>query len=254
VKVDFGIRHILFIYPLLAVSAAGAYNFWERNRYRTKLFSALLIGLLGWQIVSSVAAYPDYIAYFNEIGRAHPDHLLLFGCDLDCGQDVERLRQALRSREISHLSLRLWTSADLTRMGLPPFETLSPYHRATGWIAVSILFLRSGETIWGTPNPDAYSWLESYQPSAYIGKTIRLYYIPEPAGATSHASSPERGPSALRASPKHTVLTPQAIPSVRQGQPYPVSARQDCAPVIVCEIISHLRPGGSSCSAATFNS
>src|SRR5207302_1128126 len=111
-----------------------------------------------WQVISPAAAHPDYIAYFNEIAGSRPEHFFVFGCDLDCGQDVERLSQAVRSRGISHLNLRVWTSADLARMNLPPFDTLQPYQHSNGWIAISLLHLQSGDEIRNLGNRDGYSW------------------------------------------------------------------------------------------------
>ncbi len=184
VKVDLGIRHILFIYPLLAVSTAGAVCALRELRSRWSGFAwSVLLLLVGWQVISSAAAHPDYIAYFNEIAGSRPEHFFVFGCDLDCGQDVERLSQAVRSRGISHLTLRVWTSADLTRLNLPPFDTLQPYQHSNGWIAISLLHLQSGDEIRNLGDRDAYSWLNSYQPVANVGKTIRLYDISDNAGS-----------------------------------------------------------------------
>ena len=55
---------------------------------------------------------------------------------------------------------------------LPPFETLYPGERATGWIAISEqirAFYCAG-----------YRWLDAYRPVARIGSSIRLYYVPGP--------------------------------------------------------------------------
>ncbi len=179
VKVDFGIRHILFIYPLLTVAASGAVLFlWEARKHRSMLIPSLLAALMIFQLVSSASAHPDYIAYFNLLGGKHPEERLLFGCDLDCGQDVGKLAEVAQAHGISHLTLQLWTSADLHRSHLPPFDTLEAYKPATGWIAISVLYLRSGHGIFDATATDSYAWLNRYQPVAYIGKTIRLYNIP----------------------------------------------------------------------------
>ncbi len=93
-----------------------------------------------------------------------------------------RLARELRDRKVDRLKLRLYTSADLTQMGLPPFETLAPHERATGWIAVSVHNLRTGEGPWYPAMADGYAWLNAYQPVASVDKsvdkTIRLYYVP----------------------------------------------------------------------------
>ncbi len=179
VKVDFGIRHILFIYPLLTVAASGAIFFlWQARQQWPRFIPTLLAGLLISQLASSISAHPDYIAYFNTLGGRHPEKRLLFGCDLDCGQDVGKLAQVAQARGISHLTLQLWTSADLRRSQLPPFNTLELYKPITGWVAISILYLNSGHGIFDATSTDGYAWLDRYQPVADIGKTIRLYNIP----------------------------------------------------------------------------
>ena len=180
VKVDFGIRHILFIYPFLTIMAsAGAVFLWRLRVPRPLVAPVVVVLLVVLQIGSSFVTYPDSLSYFNLLAGKSPENLLLFGCDLDCGQDVGKLVQAVHDRGITHLTLQVWTSADLNRINLPSFETLPVGQHATGWIAVSLLYLRSGEGMWRGTNVDANAWLKGYQPVARIGKTIRLYRIPE---------------------------------------------------------------------------
>jgi hypothetical protein len=192
VKVTLGIRHILFIYPLLSLTAIGfAVFLWERRRRWPKLVALTLLGLFGWQIVDSAATHPDYIAYFNEIARRHKDYYLLFPCDLDCGQDLWRLVRTVKARGIRHLSIRVESGADLSRMDLPPFHELNPYERATGWVAVSVLFLRTGRAMWGLNElAQGWAWLNAYQPVEAVGNTIRLYYIPEGPAAVPKITPP----------------------------------------------------------------
>ena len=179
VKVNIGIRHILVIYPLLAVvTASAAKRLWETTRWPT-FAPMVLSSLLIWQAVSSVHAHPDYLSYFNELAGSKPEEILLLGCDLDCGQDVLRLSQTLRQQGVRDVALRIFTSADLGRMELPLFRQLAPHQPASGWVAVSIRGIRTGNVLQDIVPPDGYSWLDSYKPAALVGKTIRLYYIPE---------------------------------------------------------------------------
>jgi hypothetical protein len=131
--------------------------------------------------VSSFRAHSDYISYFNELAGRNPDRILVAGCDLDCGQDVFRLAHWLRERQISHLSVAMWSSADLSRMGLPEFEVLQPFHPVTGWVAVSLRSARLGDVFHKSYPPGALAWLDAYQPVDQVGKTIRIYYIAENA-------------------------------------------------------------------------
>jgi len=179
VKVNLGMRHILFIYPLMSLTATGFVVFlWERRKKWPNLVALALLVLVGWQIVASAVAHPDYIAYFNEVAARHKDDYLLFGCDLDCGQDVWRLAHTLKTRRITRLSIKVETSADLSRMDLPPFHELEPYERATGWVAASVLFTRTGRGLWDASDLRGWEWLNACQPIEQVGDTIRLYYIP----------------------------------------------------------------------------
>jgi hypothetical protein len=212
VKVDFGIRHVLFLYPLLTVVAAGgALRLWQHREHRPWIGPAALCVLLVGQVVSSVSAHPDYIAYFNLLAGKHPEERFLFGCDLDCGQDVGQLSKTVGNRGITHLTLQLWTSADLHRMNLPPFDTLSPYERHSGWIAISVLYLRSGDAIRGGRNRDEYAWLNSYTPVEYVGKTIRLYYIPAKSEPVSQSRT-QPSPLTSQRVAHHSSLNMSAFP------------------------------------------
>jgi hypothetical protein len=194
IKVDLGIRHILFIYPLLSVLAAYALaEVWKRRLRWPRVVLVIAFVLVLWQVVTTAWIHPDYTAYVNELGGRHPEEKIVYGCDFDCGQDVFRLGAALRSRGIDHLHVRVWTSGDLSKMNLPPYKTLLPGQRVTGWVAASVLYLEMGNTVWTGQEKDAYRWLEDYKPVAYAGKTIRLYYIP-PDGSAGASKSEGTGP------------------------------------------------------------
>ena len=70
------------------------------------------------------------------------------------------------------MSLAYRGTADLSREALPPFEPLPPWHPVTGWVAISALAREH--------HLAGYAWLKAYRPRERVGKTIDLYYIPEP--------------------------------------------------------------------------
>ncbi len=57
-------------------------------------------------------------------------------------------------------------------------EVLPPFHPVTGWVALSVRSLRLGDVFYEYYPPHAFDWLDRYQPKEWVGKTIRLYYIP----------------------------------------------------------------------------
>ncbi len=183
VKYNAGTRHVLIIWPLLAlIAGAGATWLWQLSSRRWRLAGRFLVAvLLLWQAVESARAQSDFIAYFNQFAGRDPSRVLVAGCDLDCGQDLFRLSQALRERNITDFSLAMWTSADMTQpLGLPrSYQVLQPYQPTTGWVAISLRSMRFGDVFHHTYPPDSLRWIERYQPVEEIGKTILLFYVPK---------------------------------------------------------------------------
>jgi hypothetical protein len=171
-RINLGLRHILPIFPLLAIVAgAGVSHLLKEKGWPFARGAAILL-LIG-QVAISAAAHPDYLAYFNPLAGSRPERLLA-GSDLDWGQDVNRTAAELRAREIRHVAVAMHGSANLQRHGFPPYAELEPHKPVTGWIVVSL-------TEWSintnTPPFDGYRWLEAFDPVAIIGKTVRLYRI-----------------------------------------------------------------------------
>lgn len=176
-NINIGVRHILPMYPLLAVCAGiGILTLWHRRpRGRLRLAGpAMAIGLSGWLVVEPLRAHPDYLPYFNQLAGGHPERVLL-DSDLDWGQDLGRLADTLRARGVPQVWIAYHGKVDMARQGLPPFTELPPDQPVTGWIAASRFDLALGEP--GGPI-DAYAWLRPYQPLARVGHSILLYYIP----------------------------------------------------------------------------
>jgi hypothetical protein len=179
VNYDAGLRHVLIVFPLLAVVAGfGAALLWQLPGSARFAGRALLAALLLWQGLASFAARSDYIAYFNPLAGKDPSKVLITGCDLDCGQDLYRLADELRAQHVSHVNIAVWTSAEISHMGFPDMEVLPPFHPVTGWVALSVRSLRFGDVFYEYYPPHAFDWLDRYQPKEWVGKTIRLYYIP----------------------------------------------------------------------------
>ena len=188
VSYNAGVRHVLVVFPLLAIVAGrGSAYLWNMQGTQRWLPRVALLVLLCWQAVSTVRASSEYIAYFNELAGSDPSRVLVAGCDLDCGQDFFRLSRELQSRHIDHVTVALWSSADPRQMHLPDFEVPQAGRPVTGWFAISLRALRLGNSFHMTYPAGTFDWLKAYQPTARIGKTILLYYIPD--DGRPHASA-----------------------------------------------------------------
>jgi hypothetical protein len=172
--INIGIRHVLVLYPFMALGGAHLVVLaWRALRQAAVrplaiVGSGALVVLVSWQVLTLWIANPDYLPYFNE-AIAHPEQVLV-DSDLDWGQDLWRLEQRAAAIKIPKLNLAYRGTADLAREPLPHFVILPPWHPATGWIAISELAK--------VHDPQGYGWLDAYQPLEKVGKTIELYYVP----------------------------------------------------------------------------
>ncbi len=174
-SINIGLRHLLPIYPLLAIVAGYGGVKLRKFRQSRGIGTILLTLLLIWQLGSSFKAHPDYLPYFNLLAGNHPEKN--FGnSDQDWGQDLKRLATTLKNRKIKEFSVCYNGSAKLRHFDFPQNQRLIPYEKTTGWIAVSTSCLRRGTR---KPPYDQYSWLEAYNPVELVGKSIYLYYISE---------------------------------------------------------------------------
>jgi hypothetical protein len=172
-RINIGLRHLLPIYPFLAITAGvGAAALLRSGR---AWMSGLGAALVVWQVLAGVRAHPDYIAYFNELAGSHPERILV-DSDLDDGQDLKRLADTLRARRIPEIWLAYAGSATVAEHGLPPVRWLEPHQPVHGWVAASLYSIKLGSL--DRPGYDDFAWLEQYQPVTLIGRSIRLYYIP----------------------------------------------------------------------------
>ena len=174
-RINIGVRHVIVLYPLLAIGAAAmAVTLFERGRARRgtarRLAAALLLVGAAWSLLTLARTWPDYLAYFNET-VAEP-RAVLVDSDLDWGQDFRRLTLRLAALKVPAVSLAYLGTADLKREALPPYILLQPGQQASGWIAVSALAREKAR--------GGFDWLDAYPPRERVGKTIDLYYVPPP--------------------------------------------------------------------------
>ena len=185
---NIGLRHVFPIYPFifmtLAIATVAALRFWGRSaRY---LFSVLGAGLL----VESVAAFPDYIAFFNTMaGGSRGGFAILSDSNLDWGQDLRALAHWRADHSSGELYLSYWAPVDplaydvhsVPISGSVPLGTpILPVHRIErpGYVAVSANNL-SGVFSTGEDNAQLEP-LRHADPIAIVGGTIYIFQVGAP--------------------------------------------------------------------------
>jgi 4-amino-4-deoxy-L-arabinose transferase-like glycosyltransferase len=163
-SVNIGVRHVLPLFPFLAVVGSAAVAQGGRRWVRALAILALL-----WHAGESLAAHPDYLAYFNQLARGREQELL-GDSNLDWGQDLARLARYLERHRIEQIHLNYFGTTSPAALGIRHVTEFGPADRPRGWVAISLGRLQAGGA--------DYAWLGAHQPYARIGKSILLYHVP----------------------------------------------------------------------------
>lgn len=176
-KADLGVRHILPIFPYLAVFAAKSINLIDLhafiNKRDLKITAAAVIftGLVGWYFVSSMQSYPNFLSYFNEAaGGPNGGYKILTDSNLDWGQDIKRIKDYIDTHPNDKIGLTYPWDGDsaLSYYGLK-YPLVRPDDiDITGDVIISATYA----------DTDAYSWLWHF-PYEQIMPGIFIFHISE---------------------------------------------------------------------------
>jgi 4-amino-4-deoxy-L-arabinose transferase-like glycosyltransferase len=178
---NIGLRHVLPIYPFLAMLAAVAtVQLWQVSAGPSLTFAtrAAVVLLLVWNLLSCLRAAPDFLAYFNEPAAPYASAILVES-DLDWGQDLKRLSTKLDQLHAQSVWISYFGSANLDKRLSQAVYPLQSNDRPAGWVAISEAKLRK--------QPRDYGWLLNY-PYARVGSSIRLYHFAAPPTSVQAAN------------------------------------------------------------------
>ena len=174
-KADIGIRHILPIYPLLAVVVGTEF---ARLKLRRQLIGWILAA---WLMVTAFLAHSDYIAYFNELvgGPANGQNYLV-DSNFDWGQSGKLLKKWVEKNHLTHIYLDYFGAGKaIEYLQIPnvPVTSAEARELSDGYLVVSATHLMSPE----------YDWLRmTHVPAARIGYTLFAYSLSASSNRPSH--------------------------------------------------------------------
>jgi len=167
---NIGIRHLLPIYPFLcAVPAIVVFG--EKQKFSIRTLGLVLLGFF---VIESGTAYPNYLSFFNmAAGGAENGHRYLLDSNLDWGQDLKRLGAYLESNQVEDLCLSYFGAADPAFYGinyeaLPQLKKVEDFDGLNCVAAVSLQNLYATE---GLP----FEALQERKPTARVGTSILIY-------------------------------------------------------------------------------
>ncbi len=183
VRLQYGVRHILPLYPLLALGAgAAAVELWRRRG----VARLAAVTTLAWHVGSSLACLPHPIAYVNEAFGGPTNAWRVVGdSNVDWGQALPDLARFLEENPggliLSYFGSDCPARLDLERQdafsapGRCPGARLLPVKIKREWLAVSATQLQ-GFLQYQVAPPD-WSWLRTRAPAAVVGHAILVYDI-----------------------------------------------------------------------------
>ncbi len=179
-----GFRYLLPTYALLFV-LLGKYGDVMR-RCRT---ARLVVGFFVlWAISSSILAWPNYIAYCNElIGGTRQGYHWLGDSNIDWGQDLKELGRFMNNHRIGRIQLSYFGTADPDHYRidyeylpsadspLPRTFPLAEGDQPSRFLAISAYHYQGIGFFEGNPDENVYRALYKYVPNYVIGGSILIF-------------------------------------------------------------------------------
>jgi 4-amino-4-deoxy-L-arabinose transferase-like glycosyltransferase len=176
-RINIGLRHILPMFPFLALIGAGGILWLARQESRSPVARWTLAALMLWLCAGSLTAHPDYLAYFNAFAGSEPERIVVES-DLDWGQDIKRLGQRLRELHATSVGFSPSIMLDPSQHGFPPWQWSAADAPYPGWNAVQVTVWKAQRMGFRLQQPDVRLWPDFTKPVERVGKSILLYYIP----------------------------------------------------------------------------
>jgi len=169
-----GVRYILPVFPLVFIWVSRIVP----DFLSARSGATVLVVLIAWQAWSAIAAFPNYIPYFNEMagGAAHGP-ALLDDSNIDWGQGLKQAAEYVRKRNVQNLTI----------CSFDPFDGPGPeYYGLPGNLRLAEI---QDRLLRHTPSPGTYiisshyvtrmshvnpAW-QIYKPIDRIGESLWVY-------------------------------------------------------------------------------
>jgi hypothetical protein len=177
---NIGLRHVLPIFPFLCVLIAGGVISWWHRGLEWKIVTVLLVSA---HVVSSLNAYPNYLAYSNEAwGGPSQTYRYLTDSNVDWGNGLYQVRDYLQANQINDCWMAYDGVASTTYYGIPCRRlsgsvgefTLVPPYEVSGTFVLSALTVSGIEWEPGELNP--YYGFQKAKPLANIAGAMLVYH------------------------------------------------------------------------------
>jgi hypothetical protein len=187
-SLNIGARHILPVYVFLIVLAAGGCWAWMRPHGGwNRKWAGLVALLLAAHVSSTLRAYPDYMAYSNELwGGPTQTYKVLTDSNADWAQQLLAVKQYLDRRGIKQCWFAYFAAPFLrpADYGIPckPLPTPDGLWQKTPYDVPELIhgpvLLSAGDWTWyemGSSTLNPYRQFQDLQPAAVIQGGVLVY-------------------------------------------------------------------------------
>lgn len=187
---NIGVRYILVIYPFLTLFVSGQLERIEyyvlsiKGKKLHTTYYILLTTLAVWYVFSATSIYPDYLAYFNEIGGGSDNgYKYLDDSNIDWGQDLKRLAQY--QKKIPDLQVVYTWDTFTGASKMYGIENTLPINLKEQWwanpsgkYAINVHALIRLKLASQKYENDRLNWAGLYKPIDRIGQSFFIYEFP----------------------------------------------------------------------------
>lgn len=177
-RISLGLRYVLPVYPFLFAAIAILLPRVVTDRKRATFVTLML----AWHVGASLAAWPSYLSYFNELIGSHRNaDRFLIDSNLDWGQDLRRLGLWMHENDVPFIRVDYFGAGDIRyelgargeRWTGPRPEPIPP-----GWFALSRHFYRTSFDPRESPvDYDSYLAASHARYVTTIGGSIDVYRV-----------------------------------------------------------------------------
>jgi hypothetical protein len=180
-NLNIGFRHLFPILPFIFILVAKEVAFLGSalgKKYQ-KYFWGIILLLVTWLVAVAAFAYPNYLAYFNElVGGSKNGYKYVTDSNVDWGQDLKRLTNFVNENNIDKIRVDYFGGGDVGHyLGDKSVIWHAHMGQEPGWYAISATFLENSLYDKITEGKPDYQWLRDREPYTNIGGSILVYKI-----------------------------------------------------------------------------
>lgn len=202
-NLNIGFRHLFPILPFAYIlTAKSIFDLMKReNNHAKVILGTILIAMLVFLISGTIAAYPAYMSYFNEIvGGPKNGYKYITDSNADWGQDIKRLKVWVdkynwcdgsnddfckiydpQKGPIEKIRINYFGGGDIKYyfgdMAINWWDSKRPLE--PGWYAISTNFLQGSIYDKTKKDNESFRWIQNIKPVAQVGTSIFVYYVTE---------------------------------------------------------------------------